>query len=497
LLYKEGCVSMEEEDSAAFAQTKRQVHMILNMLVMLLSRFALFRPLSDAIEKFMKFSNDDPHIWQQFALSLVASEQYTRAAAILEKCLSRTTNTNLALILAKVYVNRLGQYEEAINVCQKYLQSCPNDPLKSRLWLMLGVAEGGLARSCHLIADQNVHNKRGLESILQAYALDPSCPLTIYHLTLRLACVGEIKKSMRYAHKALNCGGEIAVDSSHLLCLLLTAQKRMEEALSVAELTLFDHPDNLNLLITKVVLEGAVHGGQKALITCKEVLLPLLEKYSSPGETPAPYLPYSDQWNSGKFQVTQWSDRISTHTTASFSGSVVGTMAAESVAESIDSCVGQDQSNWGYQAEVWFTIAEVFLGEDMIPDTQKCVDEIKMLFPLSHLVSYMQGLIKEKEGVSAEAEQQYINAITINPQHIPSLIALGRLQMESGKTLLAEHYLTEATKQSPNEYAAWHHLGCLYQKSGEHSKASEYFLTALRFEGASPIRPYHVLQWKI
>ena len=34
---------------------------------------------------------------------------------------------------------------------------------------MLGVAEGGLARSCHLIADQNVHNKRGLESILQVY----------------------------------------------------------------------------------------------------------------------------------------------------------------------------------------------------------------------------------------------------------------------------------------------------------------------------------------
>lgn len=35
---------------------------------------------------------------------------------------------------------------------------------------MLGVAEGGLARSCHLIADQNVHNKRGLESILQVYS---------------------------------------------------------------------------------------------------------------------------------------------------------------------------------------------------------------------------------------------------------------------------------------------------------------------------------------
>ena len=137
-------------------------------------------------------------------------------------------------------------------------------------------------------------------------------------------------------------------------------------------------------------------------------------------------------------------------------------MAAESVAESIDSSVGQDQSNWGYQvtypllilplvlrsegfncaaflslslvtfrlsyavlhsvciiittrqtaglplfqAEVWFTIAEVFLGEEMIPDAQKCVDEIKMLFPLSHLVSYMQGLIKEKEGTHHELNHE-------------------------------------------------------------------------------------------
>ena len=57
-----------------------------------------------------------------------------------------------------------------------------------------------------------------------------------------------------------------------------------------------------------------------------------------------------------------------------------------------------------FQAEVWFTIAEVFLGEEMIPDAQKCVDEIKILFPLSHLVSYMQGLIKEKEGTHHDHE---------------------------------------------------------------------------------------------
>ena len=51
----------------------------------------------------------------------------------------------------------------------------------------------------------------------------------------------------------------------------------------------------------------------------------------------------------GKFQLTQWSDRVSTHTTASFTGSTIGTLPAESLCESIDSAIGCDQSNWGYQ----------------------------------------------------------------------------------------------------------------------------------------------------
>ena len=100
----------------------------------------------------------------------------------------------------------------------------------------------------------------------------------------------------------------------------------------------------------------------------------------------------------GKFQLTQWSDRVSTHTTASFTGSTMGTLPAESVTESIDSTVGTNQSNWGYQAEVWYTISDVFLSEGAISDAQKCVDEIKNLFPLSHLVSFMTARIREEEG---------------------------------------------------------------------------------------------------
>ena len=92
------------------------------------------------------------------------------------------------------------------------------------------------------------------------------------------------------------------VDASHLIALALSAQKRSEEGLDMVTLTLYNYPDNLNLLITKVILEREVHGGHKALVTCKEVLLPLLERLSSSlsKETlSSTQLPYSDQWTSG------------------------------------------------------------------------------------------------------------------------------------------------------------------------------------------------------
>ena len=61
------------------------------------------------------------------------------------------------------------------------------------------------------------------------------------------------------------------IDCSHLLALVLSAQKKSEEALDMITLTLYDYPDNLNLIITKVILEKHVHGSHKALLTCKEV----------------------------------------------------------------------------------------------------------------------------------------------------------------------------------------------------------------------------------
>ncbi|XP_063695086.1 tetratricopeptide repeat protein 7B-like [Bolinopsis microptera] len=501
LLYKEGCVSVHQEDEVVYKQANKQAHTLLNLLVSLLAKYSQHRPLADVIEKFLKYSHDDEHICKQFGLSLISSEQFVRGAAVLQKCHDRNVDVSIALVLTQTYVRHLQRHADAIKICDECMPLAEAPHERSRVYLYRGVAEAALCRSSRLREDQNLYNKRSIESFQKSYSLDPNCSQTWYHLALRLASVGEIKKAFRFAHKVEASPGVVnMVDVSHLLALVLSAQNKLEEALNMVTLTLMNYPDNLNLLITKVMLERQVHGGHSALVTCKEVLLPLLERLSTSASKEMldqTYLPYSDQWTSGKFQLTQWSDRVSTHTTASFTGSTIGTLPAESLCESIDSAIGCDQSNWGYQAEVWYTIADVFLSENMISDAQKCVDEIKQLFPLSHLVSYMNARIRENEDNQKEAEQQYINAVTLTPLHVPSLVALGRLQIELNKPILAEHYLVEATHLKPDEYEAWHYLGQLHQLQGCHQKAADCFLTALRFESSAPVRPYSVLKWKL
>ena len=71
------------------------------------------------------------------------------------------------------------------------------------------------------------------------------------------------------------------------------------------------------------------------------------------------------------------------------------------------------------QAEVWYTIADVFLSENMISDAQKCVDEIKQLFPLSHLVSYMNARIRENEGINISNLKKCQHVIVLSPK-LPS-----------------------------------------------------------------------------
>ena len=67
LLYKEGCVSVHVEDETGYKQANKQAHTLLNMLVSLLAKYSQYRPLSDVIEKFLKYSHDVSTVQCEFS----------------------------------------------------------------------------------------------------------------------------------------------------------------------------------------------------------------------------------------------------------------------------------------------------------------------------------------------------------------------------------------------------------------------------------------------
>ena len=120
-----------------------------------------------------------------------------RGAAVLEKCHARKPDVPVALVLVQTYVRHLARYNDAITVCEACLALTDDPHSKSRVYLFRGVAEAALCRSTRLTEEQRMYNKKSIESLYKSYSLDPHCPQTLYHLALRLASVGEIKKSIR------------------------------------------------------------------------------------------------------------------------------------------------------------------------------------------------------------------------------------------------------------------------------------------------------------
>lgn len=82
-----------------------------------------------------------------------------------------------------------------------------------------------------------------------------------YYLALNLATRAQVSEAMTHVKAALKLCPEHA-PSLHLMVLLLTAQKQLNEAHSLLESALQDFPDNLNLHYIKAHLELTTHGGE-------------------------------------------------------------------------------------------------------------------------------------------------------------------------------------------------------------------------------------------
>lgn len=130
---------------------------------------------------------------------------------------------------------------------------------------------------------------------------------------------------------------------------------------------------------------------------------------------------------------------------------------------------------------------------DELHGASACLQEATSIYPLSHQVMYMRGLLHEKKREFNEARQWFQNAVAINPTHVKSLQHLGLIYHYLGYHRLAEKTLRDAARIDPNACMTWYNLGIVLEAMGEYEGAGDCMVTALDVETCSPILPFTII----
>ncbi|PNF24650.1 hypothetical protein B7P43_G18222 [Cryptotermes secundus] len=323
---------------------------------------------------------------------------------------------------------------------------------------------------------------------------------------------------MSHVKMALNLRAE-HVPSLHLLILLLSAQKQHAEALQLVEAALEEYPDNLNLLYVKAHIELQSQGGESALFTAKRMLalwktlyeeqtnIELPDQSEKRSDTRSVFQLYtcemSDKDSSASISnLRKCPSSLSVHQSQNYT--ITGSLHAHSLAASrVEQALSEVASSlssftprpgpqraWLLQLQIWLLLAEIYLSLEQVPAAMACIQEASSIFPLSHHIMYMRGLVHEYKQEFVEAKLYFQNAVAINPTHIKSLQHLGLIYHYLGSQRLAEKTLRDAARIDPASHQTWYNLGKVLESLGEFDTASDCMATALQVEISNPVLPF-------
>ncbi|PSN31945.1 Tetratricopeptide repeat protein 7B [Blattella germanica] len=298
----------------------------------------------------------------------------------------------------------------------------------------------------------------------QLNQVNPNDHLAEYYLGLQFAQGCQVTEAMSHVKMALNLRAE-HVPSLHLLILLLSAQKQHAEALQL-----------------------------QALFTAKHMLALWKTLYEDQTniELPDQSEKRSDTRSVFQLYTSEMSDKDSSSLHAHSLAASRVEQALSEVASSLSSFTPRPgpQRAWLLQLQIWLLLAEIYLSLEQITAATACIQEATSIFPLSHHIMYMRGLVHEYKQEFMEAKLCFQNAVAINPTHIKSLQHLGLIYHYLGSQRLAEKTLRDAARIDPASHQTWYNLGKVLESLGEFDTASDCMATALEVEIANPILPF-------
>ncbi|XP_076600050.1 tetratricopeptide repeat protein 7A [Chaetodon auriga] len=500
----EAVISRLPDQAEARQASLQDATSVYDLLTIGMARRGQYAMLSECLERAMKFSFNEFHLWHQLGLSLMAAGKGVGAVSVFKECVKmRPEDPSLPLLAAKVCIGQLHWFEEAEALSQSVVRMGEEaGEFLPRAYLALGLCCSLQASEATLKADRNEFNKKALQALSKAHSLDPQDAQIAMYLALQLALVRQVSAAIEPLQAALSLRGD-DLHSLHLLTLLLSAQKHHRHALDTLGLALSQHPSNFNLLFTKVKLEETLFGPTAALQTCEEMLQHWQSRYdvSRSSETDdSSSIPMAE-----RSEVSPGARKPSIHLTLpDFQDASTGSLSPSSVAASrLEAALSEvsDISStrrhgptyiWATLERIWLQAGELFMVDGRLKEAQFCIAEANSLFPNSYSVLLQRGRLAELRGQLDEAKGLYDEALAIHPTGERILVHMGRLLVKTGRFHLGEKVLRDAVQVHSTSHEAWSGLGEALQ-SRNSSQAPDCFLTALDLEASCPIRPFTII----
>ncbi|XP_034754431.1 tetratricopeptide repeat protein 7A [Etheostoma cragini] len=461
----EAVISRLPDQAEARQASLQDATSVYDLLTIGMARRGQYGMLSECLERAMKFSFNEFHLWHQLGLSLMAAGKGIGAVSVFKECASmKPEDTSLPLLAAKVCIGQLHWFEEAEALSQSVVSMGEEaEEFLPRAYLSLGLCCSLQASDATLKGDRDELNKKALKALSKAHSLDPQDAQIAMYLALQLALVRQVSAATEPLQAALSLRGD-DLHSLHLLTLLLSAQKHHRHALDTLSLALSQHPSNFNE-------------------TDDSSSIPMAERVelSSGARKPSIHLTLPD------FQEA-------------FTGSQSPSSVAASRLEAALSEVSDLSSSrrqgptyiWATLESIWLQAGELFMADGRLKEAQFCIAEASALFPNSHSVLLQRGHLAELRGQLDEAKNLYDEALAIHPTGERILVHMGCLLVKTGRVHLGEKVLRDAVQVHSTSHEAWSGLGEALQSRGS-SQAPDCFLTALELEASCPIRPFTVI----
>ena len=483
---KEAILSQGPASASGRKATFDSATVTYDLLTLPLSRFSNFRLLCDMLERSMKFSFQEKHTWEQFALVLTAEGRYFRSLLVyreiaerLKKGKDKMMDVGSFLSAARLCYERLGLYEEGILWATRALESeeaRDNNYMSARANVFVGIGHLISARSVENLTDRKKRITKAGQCFEHARQRDDQDHFAEFYLAYYYAQTRQIKKATLHVRNALSLHS-YHLPSLHLMILLLSCSQDYAEALELTEQTMEEYPDHLGIMTLKIKLQEMMHGTEIALLSAKEMMQHwqiMVEEIQQNVEEIA-NLNSSTGNEIGTFNVGQYLNMTQPGAASQIAPATsLGGLGIASTAASVQLDYGTIRSSGGMGA-----------GGPSHFDTLSDKDSIS-LHAHSVTASHVEKTLSEVASSFSFQMPQKPNPNDPSYSLMRIWLLIAELHLGQDNIVAAELCATEARSLSPLSYHLTHVRGLIFEAKGEYEEARQCY------ENALAVNPSHV-----